>query len=405
MDCHLNRRGTTATLLAKLTAFALIAGSNSVGFADPPCRCCPPIQNCPPATYPAPTEIQTAPPSISDPSSQPSEGESPAIADPLTGQDDFVDLDLSSAMVSNFGAGGATQLAFAEKRSSTGYIDTALVRTQARFRFDAAYDFNRADRAEFFYTTWDLFGGENPSPPGVPEPDIDRQSLSLYFEHAFGNDEDISLFVDLPVIFSDPLFNSNDQGIGDLQVGLKLSLIENRCSQLTFQLKNYIPTADNTNRWLGAGHYSIEPGLLYFRDLGNGLTLETEIRDWISIGGAVNPNNGKNYAGNVLRYGLGVGYLLGCVGGHKVTPIVETVGWTVLDGQVFEFNDSQIDPDDPTAGRIGPRSAVGDTIVNIKLGTRFENSTGGSIYAGYGRSLTGDRWYRDIFRLELRKML
>jgi hypothetical protein len=206
------------------------------------------------------------------------------------------------------------------------------------------------------------------------------------------------------VIFSDPLYNPNDQGIGDMQLGLKFSLYETRCKQLTFQLKNYIPTAKASEFWLGTGHYSIEPGLLYWNRFGNGWTLESEITDWIPIGGAVNPQNQKDYAGNVLRYGVGLGYDLAHVCGRTFTPVVECVGWSVLGGQVFEFNDALVNPNQPLTGLIGPRSASGDTIVNLKLGTRIANTRGGSIYAGYGRCLTGDRWYQDIFRLELRKM-
>jgi hypothetical protein len=213
------------------------------------------------------------------------------------------------------------------------------------------------------------------------------------------------LFVDLPVIFSDPLRNPNDQGFGDMLAGLKLSLYQDFCQQLTFQLKNYIPTADSSEDWIGTGHYSIEPGLLYYRNLDRNWSLEAEVRDWISIGGAVNPDNNEDYAGNVIRYGVGLGYDMGRIGDYAVKPIVEFVGWSVLEGQVFEFNDL-VDRSntDLAAGNVGPVDADGDTIVNIKLGARLTNCCGGSLYAGWGHSLTGDRWYRDIFRFELRRM-
>ena len=41
----------------------------------------------------------------------------------------------------------------------------------------------------------------------------------------------------------------------------------------------------------------------------------------------------------------------------------------------------------------------GDTIVNLKLGMRYTDCNR-TVYAGWGHSLTGDRWYRDIFRVE-----
>lgn len=282
---------------------------------------------------------------------------------------------------------------YAAADSKAGYIDTAMIRTMLRFRFDAAYEMDRPDRAEFFYTTWQAFGGQNPNPPeGFPDPDIDRQSVSLLYEHAFSRN--FSAFVDVPFVFSDPLRNPNDQAFGDMTAGIKLSLLHNNCQQLTFQLKNYIPLHDSDEHWTGTGHYSIEPGILYYRQLNERWSLEAEVRDWISIGGA--ENGGDAYAGNVLRYGVGLGTTMGSIGDYSVKPIVEVVGWSVLEGQVFDFEDDQTD--------IGPVDAKGDTIVNLKLGARLAKCGGNSLYAGWGHSLTGDRWYRNIFRLELRKV-
>ena len=329
----------------------------------------------------------------------------PVYAEDINGYQTPLSQQLESSEVLNapptqnlpdFGAFNEQSVAFASTgRSVAAYIDSALVRTQIRFRFDAAYDFNRADRAEYFYTTWNQFGGQNPNPgdtpPGFPEPNIDRQALWLYYEHAITNN--VSLFIDVPFIFSNPEVNVNDSGVGDLQAGVKVSLYRDCRQQLTFQLKNYIPVTDASERWLGTGHYSLEPALLYNRQMDR-WTLEGEIRDWIAINGAVNPRNGQDYAGNVLRYGLGLGYDLACTDCYNVTPVVELVGWSVLEGQVFDF-------DAPVPG---PVDADGDTIVNIKVGARIANACGSSIYCGWGHALTDDRWYEDIFRFEVRRM-
>ena len=301
----------------------------------------------------------------------------------------------------------ATDLAFAEQSAAfaggnvaladsvVGYVDSAIVRTQVRFRFDAEYDYNRPDRAEFYYTTWQLFGGQNPNPPvGFPEPQLDRQAFWHYLEYALTNR--LSVAIDVPYVLSNPLVNVNDEGFGDMEVSVKYAILQQCDQHLTFQLKNHIPLEDATEHWLGTGHYSIEPGLLYNLQVNPCWTLEAELKDWISIDGAVNPFNGEDYAGNVLRYGIGLGYNLIEGSSYRVTPIVETVGWTVLDGQVFEF--------DANNNPLGPAPADGDTIVNMKLGARIANYCGGSLYAGWGHALTGDRWYENIFRLELRKV-
>jgi hypothetical protein len=314
------------------------------------------------------------------------------VTDPYTGETtptfpsspEFAFTEQSAAI------GGST---FAAAESIAGYIDSAIVRSQLRFRFEGGYGINRSDRAEFLYTTWDnANGGKAPTALGfTPERNIDYELLSVYVERAFGSW--LSAFVDLGVLMNNPLDNANHSGIGDTVAGFKVALVQGCDSTLTFQLKNYIPTGD-PDKWLTAGHYSIEPGFLYYRRLTDDWTLEAELRDWISVGGAVD-SNGNDYAGNVLRYGVGLGYNVIDRRDWRVTPIVELVGWSVLEGQVV---DAPLTPNQQVI------DADGDTIVNIKVGTRIANGCGGSLYGGWGHALTDDRWYRDIFRLEFRKM-
>ena len=46
--------------------------------------------------------------------------------------------------------------------------------------------------------------------------------------------------------------------------------------------------------------------------------------------------------------------------------------------------------------------AAGETMVHIKAGLRLKYSANADFYMGYGRPLTGDSWYQDTFRVELR---
>src|SRR5262249_34509163 len=99
----------------------------------------------------------------------------------------------------------------------------------------------------------------------------------------------------------------------------------------------------------------------------------------------------------VLRYGVGVSYLALETCHFRVQPVAEVVGWTFLSGKVFS-------PD------VGVRQAEGETIVNSKLRVRFcfgQSAEPGllnqsDIAVSYGRALTGDVLYKDIFRVELR---
>ena len=279
--------------------------------------------------------------------------------------------------------------------SNVGYIDTAWVRTQFRFRFDENRNLQSPDRAEFYYSAPAQFGGlvggaigENTS--------VNMQVYDFYFEHAFTCR--FSAFIDVPFNAVQPSGipgpGDSQSGIGDLIAGFKYAIQDDFDRKLTFQLKNYCPTGD-PELWLGTGHYSIEPGLLFFQRLGDRWMLEAQLRDWIPVGGTVNPNNGEDFAGNVLIYGLGLSYALIDNGDFQVSPVVEAVGWSVLGGQKTVFDAANV------ASAV---NASGDTIINLKAGVRVGNYAGHSFYAGYGRCLTGDTWYDEIFRLEYRKM-
>jgi hypothetical protein len=276
-----------------------------------------------------------------------------------------------------------------------GYIDSAVVNNQFRVQFDAGYGLFPPDRAEFFYAKCGCFGDPanraaleplglfDPDAPGPIdiETNIDYQEASVYVEQSAS--DWFSGFVEAPVRFLNPDVNDNTAGLGDLQAGGKVLLWWAEDTWITFQLRTYIPTGD-ADRGLGTHHVSLEPGLLVFHQLTDRLTVEAELRDWIPIGGT-------DFAGNVIRYGLGAGYsLLDPCANISLAPVVEAVGWTVLDGKKLEGG--------------GPMDAGGDTIVNLKLGGRlgFGPNKLHQIYAGYGRSLTDDHWYEDIVRVQYR---
>jgi hypothetical protein len=109
-----------------------------------------------------------------------------------------------------------------------------------------------------------------------------------------------------------------------------------------------------------------------------------EFRYWI-------PVDGTDFAGDILRYGVGANYLLYQNKNIQFRPILEFVGWTVLSGKETAALT-------PTVFDI--RSARGDTIVNAKIGGRLNFGQYSQIYIGYGRALTGEVWYKDLLRVE-----
>jgi hypothetical protein len=189
-------------------------------------------------------------------------------------------------------------------------------------------------------------------------------------------------------------------GLSDIEAGVKFAVLADPCRYLTLQFRTYIPTGD-AGKGLGTGHVSLEPGVLYYRRLVDRLVFQAQFRDWI-------PVDGGQAAGNVLIYGLGLGYDVYRRGNLCITPITEFVGWTVLNGFESFFGTVAPAPAGNALAGIalpvthGVADASGDTIVNVKIGVRTYFCNGHDMYVGWGHALTGDRWYKDIFRVEYR---
>jgi hypothetical protein len=263
--------------------------------------------------------------------------------------------------------------------SSVGYIDPAIPGDVFRFRFDANYDDRRPTRAEFVYPR----GG--PAGPGLPEPEsrIDYQEISAYLETVVT--DRLSAFVDVPVRFINPTINPDHAGLSDVDAGFKYAFLYDETRVATFQFRTYAPTGDS-RRGLGTDHVTVEPALLYYDRLTERLGLEGELRLWTPVGGT-------DFAGDIVRYGLGLHYDLFRTSHCTVTPAAEFVGWTVLDGKETVL---------PATGPAFVHDANGETIVNAKLGVFFKFGDRADVYAGYGRALTGDAWYEDTLRVQFR---
>jgi len=260
-----------------------------------------------------------------------------------------------------------------------GYIDLALPVNQVRLRADFGYDFRTPTRAEFFYPR------ARPLGPGLPEPEraVDFQDYTLYFEKIIA--PAWSVFAEGGVRALNPDLNDNFTGMADANVGFKYAFLADDFEIWTFQFRAYLPTG-TASHGLGTHHVSLEPALLGFVRVTEDLGVAAELRYW-------QPIDGTDFAGPVVRYGLGLRYNLWDNGNWRFAPIFEAIGWSVLDGR-----ESRLMPDGTTA----VLDAGGTTVVNLKLGARLDIGERASLYAGYGQAVTGERWYRDVLRVEFR---
>jgi hypothetical protein len=297
--------------------------------------------------------------------------------------------------------------------SMVGYVDNAIIGSQIRIRFDAAFNDQFPDRAEFFYAKCGCYRvlGTTPPPlssavdpnapgpgPGVPTT-LNYQQLYLQAEYA--PISRFSVFTMVPVRWLQPQgFKAftpfpNESGLSDVQAGFKFAALASSSHYLTFQLRAYFPSGDS-RKGLGTNHYSIEPSLLYYQRLSSRWAVEGQLTYWHPIGGSagVPVGNSEGYAGDIVNYGIGPSYRLINRESFRLSPVVELVGWKVLGG--FETNPG------PTTIDMGASEVGNINIVNLKIGARAAFGRHNSIYAGYGRALTSDDWYKDLFRMEYR---
>jgi hypothetical protein len=404
----------------------------------------PPAQS----TTPAAPGTSTTPPSASTPdlNANPNAAPENAAANP-SGQD--------------FAFGGSQGLASGAGTfaSPGGYLDDAIPQTMFRLRYEARYGINEFDRAQYMYGTWrelsfhlhpllnngavqGTFIDTKARGSQIFAKQLDDQTVSAYMEVAL--DKRLSVFANVPerfvhfrgVVEDEPedqnprsldqrLFpeagkevpgaKQDTSGLSDIDAGFKYALIacpDNR--YLTFQFRTYSPTGD-PGLGQGTGHWSVEPSLLLYQRLTDRLVMQGQLTDWVPI--SAGPG-----AGNVITYGAGLGYDVFKSCKLRVTPVAEFVGWTVLNGtEAFDGtipgSTTQVGPpinnmaNNATVlnvngltlpGDHGATNASGDTIINAKIGVRTYFGDAQDVYVGYGHSLTGDRWYKDILRVEYR---
>jgi hypothetical protein len=96
--------------------------------------------------------------------------------------------------------------------------------------------------------------------------------------------------------------NPNTVGFGDMLVGAKALIFDGKCTKVSSIFLTHLNTGP-TNRGLGTGHVSLEPGLLLRHQWSDATFLHSEVKYRLPIGGT------SGFAGDVLTTGLGVSTL------------------------------------------------------------------------------------------------
>jgi hypothetical protein len=286
--------------------------------------------------------------------------------------------------------------------SMVGYIDNAIIGSQLRLRFDAGFDDNRPDRAEFFYAQCGCDGPPAQGPQGLV---LHLNFQQVYMRGEYAPARRFSVFFEVPVRWVQPQqfvtstgSFTNQAGISDVQAGFKFALFASRERYLTFQFRTSFPSGDSL-KGLGTNHYSVEPSVLYYQRLTDRWSFEGQLGVW-------HPLDGKTpgFPGDVFTYGIGPSYELYRGENVRFAPVMELVGWRVLGGKETSGDVlvQQRAAGVPAANLNPVINSEGTNIVNLKIGARTSIGSHNSFYVGYGQALTHELWYKHLVRLEYR---
>ena len=174
--------------------------------------------------------------------------------------------------------------------------------------------------------------------------------LSIYQEIAA---KGASVFVETPYRSIDPVNNPGQAGFSDMNVGVKTVLLDRDLLLISMQMKTYIPIG-NFTKGLGTGHVSLEPSLMAALKLTPSTYLQTQLADWIPLGGT------PGFAGQTIHYHASLNQNL-CNQGDcfNVVGTVELNGYSFR-GQFTDF---------PSGNAVGLGSL---SYVNVGPGLRIQ---------------------------------
>ncbi len=265
---------------------------------------------------------------------------------------------------------------------SAFFVDAPRPQTSNRLRWEEDLNMVFPDRAEYFWARADGMG-KGPRPPAgvLGERLLSYGELSLYTEVAAGN---FAIINSLPYRSIDPQTFDHASGFSDIMIGTKTLLFDCELLQLSFEMKTFLPTG-NFTKGLGTGHVSLEPSLLLGIRLAPDAYFQSQVCEWIPLGGD------PNYQGAILHYHFSFNDIL-CRPLHNVEVVgtLECSGWTFQNGSFTS----------PDAGPF--QQASGETYFSAGPGLRMDVCNRIDFGVGTQRSLTYHNWGDWLFRSEFR---
>ncbi len=259
-------------------------------------------------------------------------------------------------------------------------LDIAQPMPHLGLRTDLSGGWGRPDRSEAF---WAKIGGRGPL---LPERSVNYQDLAFVSEVGTANASARTL---VPLRMLNPDINDNTAGLGDVQLGTKVVLLNGEYWMIT-QVNDMTFNSGAVKKGLGTGHISIAPGVLASYQWNAETYLHGQVKFQFPIAGD------PSFSGELLQWGFGVSHLLYDSDAFAVIPTVEAAFYSFLTGQETAFGPPP---------QILPVDSV--TASTLHFGVRTVRDFGRDfglvefgISSGFGLGSAG--WYDSLTRIELR---
>jgi hypothetical protein len=254
---------------------------------------------------------------------------------------------------------------------------------QMRLRYDSAQHVPFPDRNEFL---WPRADGRGKGPP-APANGLFRGETRLRYNDAVliteGGTDALSIIVETRYRSQQAEQLGHSGGFTDVVLGTKTLMFDCELLQVSTLFKTFIPSGA-FRKGLGTGHVSLEPSLLVGLKVGPTTYLQSQVSQWIPLGGD------DAYAGGVLHYHFSLNHEL-C----RLAPQFPLIG--TLEHSSWWFQDGLYT--DPV---FGPQKSSGQGYHSLGAGLRLFFCDKWDFGFGASFGLGDDYRAREFYRTEFR---
>jgi hypothetical protein len=214
----------------------------------------------------------------------------------------------------------------------------------------------------------------------INEAAIDRFSITVAMPY-----REIE-YTELPPVAPLEISEFHAAGWSDMYISTKSLFLDCELMQMAFQFRTYIPIG-NFTKGIGNGHVTLEPSLLWTVKLTPDCYLQTQLSEWIPIGGD------SDYQAAIIHYHGSVNQVLW----RPVKP-VEVIGSAEVFGYTFQGGEFS----DPAFSTTVGETTSAATAIYVGAGFRIVACDKIDIGFGAAFEVTESIMAREIYRTEFR---